>query len=357
MAEKTLPPEPDRLPGAPHPRERDVLFGHEEAERGFLAAYCAGRLHHAWLIGGPQGIGKATLAYRVAKFVLERGGRPPAPGEPPPESLAVPPGSRGARQVAALSHPGLMVLRRVPATEKKAASTTIPVDEVRRALQLFGSTAIDSGYRVCIVDAADDLIPASANALLKMVEEPPPRSLFLILAHAPQRVLPTIRSRCRKLILRPLAPPDLERVIRSLPEPLCDAPDADLATAIGAADGSARRAIELLEPERARTVEAVQGLLSGLPALDLRKVAALADRLARKGAEQDFEITLETVERWAAATLEARAGEGARRLAPLVEVCEKSARAAIDADVYNLDRRPLVLSLFGDLAEAVRATR
>lgn len=353
MADKTPPPEPDRLPGAPHPRERDVLFGQEEAERAFRDALSAGRLHHAWLIGGPQGIGKATLAYRVAKFVLDRGGR--AGGRV--DSLAVPPDSRAARQVAALSHPGLMVLRRVPATEKKAASTTIPVDEVRRALQLFGSTAIDAGYRVCIVDSADDLIPASANALLKMVEEPPPRSLFLILSHAPQRVLPTIRSRCRKLLLRPLADDALAQVIRSLPEPLGTASDDALATAIRGADGSARRAIELLDPDRARTVETVEGLLAGLPALDWRKVAALADRLARKGAEQDLEIALETVERWASELMEARAGEGARRLAPLVEVCEKSARAAADADTYNLDRRPLVLSLFGDLAEAVRATR
>ncbi|GGK48188.1 DNA polymerase III subunit delta' [Salinarimonas ramus] len=353
MADKTPLAEPDQLPGAPHPRERDVLFGHEEAERAFLDAYGSGRLHHAWLIGGPEGIGKATLAYRVAKFVLDRGGRTPEPVA----SLDVPEGSRAARQVSVLSHPGLFVLRRVPATEKKAASTTIPVDEVRRALQLFGSTAADAGYRVCIVDAADDLIPASANALLKMVEEPPPRSLFLILSHAPQRVLPTIRSRCRKLLLRPLADDPLARVIRSLPEPIGSAPDDALSTAIGAAEGSARRAIALLDPERARTVQTVEGLLAALPAIDWRKVGALADRLARRGAEQDLELTLETVERWAISIVETRAGEGARRLAPLVEVCEKSARAAAEADTYNLDRRPLVLTLFGDLAEAVRATR
>lgn len=353
MAEKTPQAEPDQLPGAPHPRERDVLFGHAEAERAFLDAYGSGRMHHAWLIGGPEGIGKATLAYRVAKFVLERGGRPPEQAS----SLDVPEGSRAARQVAALSHPGLFVLRRVPATEKKAASTTIPVDEVRRGLQLFASTAADAGYRVCIVDDAEDLIPASANALLKMVEEPPPRSLFLIVSHAPQRVLPTIRSRCRKLLLRPLADDALARVIRSLPDPIGTAPDDALATAIGAADGSARRAVALLDPERARTLQAVEGLLAALPGVDWRKVVALADRLARRGAEQDLEIVLETVERWAAGVISARAGEGARRLAPLVEGCEKSARAAADADTYNLDRRPLVLTLFGDLAEAVRATR
>lgn len=353
-ADKNAGLEPDRLPGLPHPRERHVLFGHEEAEHGFLEAYRAGRLHHAWLIGGPEGIGKATLAYRIARFLLEHGGAS-ARGEGA-AGLDVPAESRTSRLVAGLAHPGLAVLRRVPGTEKKGPSTTIPVDEVRKALQLFGSTAADGGWRVCIVDSADDLTAAPANALLKMVEEPPPRSLFLILAHRPQQVLPTIRSRCRKLILRPLDDPTLARVIRSLPEPVGTAPDDALATALRAAEGSARRAIALLDPDRAETVTRTERLLARLPEIDWRGVMALAERVSRKGADEDLALALETVERWASASIAARAGEGAARLAPLVEVCEKSARAAAEADVYNLDRRPLVLELFGDLAAAMRGT-
>src|SRR5919202_4392436 len=168
--------EPDRFDAAPHPRERFALFGHEEAEAAFLHAIRGGRLHHAWLIGGPEGIGKATLAYRVARFLLATG---PGSRDPGP-SLAVDPKAVAARQVAALSHPNLAVLRRSPGTDKKAPAATIAVDSVRRALDLFGSTAADGGYRVCIVDSAEDLTTQSANALLKVLEEPPARSIFLI---------------------------------------------------------------------------------------------------------------------------------------------------------------------------------
>lgn len=353
MADKSELEEPDALPGAPHPRERAVLFGHRDAEQAFLEAFACGRMHHAWLIGGPEGIGKATFAYRAAKFALEHGGKPPAAAE----DLAIDAESRTARQVAALSHPNLVVLRRTPATDKKAASTTIPVDSVRKALSLFGSTAADSGYRVCVVDSAEDLTGPSANALLKMVEEPPPRSLFFIISHAPQRVLPTIRSRCRRLLLRPLGGGDLARAIRSLDEPFASHAESDVTRAISHADGSVRRAIEMLDPRKVETVENVATLLDGLPRVDLKRVHALAERLARKGNEPEFGLALEAVERWISETMNARATFGAARLAPLLAVCEKITRAAREADIYNLDRRPLVLTLFGDLAEAVRALR
>src|SRR3712207_3881883 len=171
MADTEIGAEPDALPGVPHPREQFNLFGHEEAERAFLDGWAAGRLHHAWLIGGPQGIGKATLAYRIARFLLAGNEGMPAR----PDTLAIPAGHPAARQVMALSHPNLSVLRRAPATDKKGPSATIPVDAVRRALAMFGSTAADGGYRVCIVDSAEDLTISSANALLKVIEEPPPR--------------------------------------------------------------------------------------------------------------------------------------------------------------------------------------
>src|SRR5215218_5689443 len=203
---------PDVFPGARHPREQSALFGHRDGEGAFVEGLRSGRLHHAWLIGGPQGIGKATLAYRVARAVLD----PLKSRDPGLQSLDVSKDSAASRQVAALSHPNLAVLRRAPATDKKAASSTIPVDAVRRALSMFGSTAADGGYRVCIVDSAEDLTISSANALLKVIEEPPPRSLFLIVSHAPQRVLPTIRSRCRRLLLRPLEDMDIKAAIATL---------------------------------------------------------------------------------------------------------------------------------------------
>src|SRR5215212_10293346 len=249
--------EPDRFDAAPHPRERFALFGHEEAEAAFLQAIREGRLHHAWLIGGPEGIGKATLAYRVARYLLSLG--PGSRGREP--SLGVDPKAVAARQVAALSHPNLAVLRRTPGSDKKGPSATISVETVRRALDLFGSTAADGGYRVCIVDSAEDLTIASANALLKVIEEPPPRSVFLIVSHAPQRVLATIRSRCRRLLLRPLDAHDIRSVIDSLGTPFADASGDLLDRAIELGEGSVRRTLEMLDEDKVSFVASINTTL------------------------------------------------------------------------------------------------
>lgn len=342
--------EPDGFEGAPHPRDQFAFFGHREGEEAFLEGLRSGRLHHAWLIGGAQGIGKATLAYRVARAVLD----PQNASERSHASLDVPADSHVARQVAALSHPNLAVLRRSPPTDKKAASTTIPVDAVRRALNMFGSTAANGGYRVCIVDSAEDLTISSANALLKVIEEPPPRSLFLIVSHAPQRVLPTIRSRCRRLLLRPLEDQEIRAAIRSLGSPWSDIPPDVVDQALRYGEGSVRRTLELLDAVKVAFIDQVTRLLDGLPRTDTKQILALAEALARRDADESFELTLETVQRWVSERLRDQAGLGASRLAPLVEVCEKIGRSAREIDVFNLDRRPFILTMFDDLADAVR---
>jgi len=339
--------EPDQFPGAPHPRERSELFGHAEAERAFLEAIGRGRLHHAWLIAGPPGIGKATLAYRVARYLLAR-------GMTPGDTLHIDPSHPAARKVAARSHPDLAVVRRGLRTDGKGFSGDIRVPDIRRALDLFGSTAGEGGYRVCVVDAADDLNPSSGNALLKIVEEPPPRSLFLIVAHAPQRLLPTIRSRCRTLLLRPLTEDRLRAAIASLGPPWAEAEEGALEAAIGLSEGSVRRALEMLDADLLRIVSDARSLLGALPQLDLKRVLALAETVSKRGSEDSLRVTLETAFSWVGEGLRTRAGEGAARLAPLVEVCEKVAQSARDAEIYNLDKRPVVISLFGDLADAVR---
>jgi DNA polymerase-3 subunit delta' len=342
--------EPDQFEGATHPREQFAFFGHQEGEEAFLEGLRSGRLHHAWLIGGPQGIGKATLAYRVARTVLD----PRRSSDRTIAGLEVPADSHVARQVIALSHPNLSVLRRAPATDKKAASSTIPVDAVRRALSMFGSTAADGGYRVCIVDSAEDLTISSANALLKVIEEPPPRSLFLIVSHAPQRVLPTIRSRCRRLLLRPLEDRDIKSAIGSLGSPWTDIPSEVVDQALRYGEGSVRRTLELLDADKVAFIDQVTRLLDGLPRTDTKQVFALAEALAKRDADDSYELTLETVQRWVSERLHERAALGASRLAPLVEVCEKIGRSAREIDVFNLDRRPFILTMFDDLADAVR---
>jgi DNA polymerase-3 subunit delta' len=344
--------EPDGFEGAPHPREQFAFFGHREGEEAFLEGLRSGRLHHAWLIGGPQGIGKATLAYRVARAILD----PVKSRDPGLRSLDLSPESTASRQVAALSHPNLAVLRRAPATDKKAASSTIPVEAVRRVLAMFGSTAADGGYRICIVDSAEDLTVSSANALLKVIEEPPPRSLFLIISHAPQRVLPTIRSRCRRLLLRPLEDRDIRSVIASLEGAWDGIPRDVVDQALTYGEGSVRRTLELMDADKVSFIGQVTRLLEGLPRADTREIHVLAEALSRRDAEDSYDLALDTVQRWVSGRLQEQAGLGASRLAPLVEVCEKIARSAREIDVFNLDRRPFVLALFDDLADAVRRT-
>ena len=352
MADQDTDVEPDGFAGVPHPRGQLALFGHENAERAFLDGWSAGRLHHAWLIGGPQGIGKATLAYRVARFLLAHGDR----REAAPRDLAIPADHPVARQVAAQSHPDLAIVRRGLRRDGKGYSAEIAVADVRRGLAVFGSAAGAGGYRVCIVDSADDLNASSANALLKLVEEPPARSIFLIVSHAPQRVLPTIRSRCRRLLLQPLDEAALRAALRSLGPTWAELEEERIIDAVSLGEGSVRRAIQMLDEDATALIGEVSALLEALPGVDLKRVLALAESLARRGAEDAFGLALDTVARWAGEQLQMKATAGPARLAPLVEVCEKVARAATEVDIYNLDRRPLVLSMFGDLAEAVRRT-
>src|SRR6201999_549273 len=189
------------------PRETSVLFGHREAETALLAAYRNGRIPHAWLIGGAKGIGKATLAYRMARFVLAH--RDPLAAEVQrAATLDVDPSHPVARQIAAGGHGGLLTLER-SLNDKGVMRTVITVDETRETISFFGSTAAVEGWRGGRVDTVDELNPNAATALLKVLEEPPQQSLFLLVSHAPARALPTILSRCRKLMLRPLATPEV----------------------------------------------------------------------------------------------------------------------------------------------------
>lgn len=332
----------------PRPREQTRLLGQSHAEAAFAAALASGRLHHAWLIGGPQGIGKATLAYRVARRLVADPRTLPSP-----DSLDVPEDHPASRQVAALSHPNLIALRRVQAPGAKTLPTRISVDAAREALTLFGTTAGgEGGWRVCIVDSAEDLNANSANALLKMIEEPPPRAIFLIVSHAPGRLLPTIRSRCRALALRPLAASDVRAIIEAFPPPFVRPDAAALERACALSEGSVARAVALLDPATAAVEAEVSALLADLPEPDGRRVLKLAETLAGRDAEKLLATALDAIQRHVAAEIDRRQGEGPARLLALVEAAERIAAAAREAAIYNLDRRPLVLAAFQDLAEA-----
>ncbi len=331
-----------------HPRETGALFGHCEAERALLDAYKGGRIPHAWLIGGPPGIGKATLAYRLARFVLAHPD-PRLPAVQRATSLAVDADNPVARRIAAQAQGDLLVLERVLNEQTGKLYTVIRVDDVRKAVPFFGSTAGEGGWRIAIVDAVDDLQREGANALLKVLEEPPPRALLLLLSHAPGRELPTIRSRCRRLLLRPLSPNDVARAVAAAPGRGADDPEVRNASA--AAEGSVARAIGLLDGSALALRHRVLDLFAQLPDPDPRALHALGDALG--GSEpKTLAAFMDLVNGWLSGRL--TSARPARQMARAAEVWEKVNRAARDVETYNLERKPLVFAVFGLLADAAR---
>jgi DNA polymerase III subunit delta' len=333
----------------PPPRETTVFFGHAHAEQALLAAYRGTRFPHAWLIAGPAGIGKATLAYRMARFMLAHPD-PRAPQVQSARSLHVDPDHPVARRVAAQAQGDLLVLERTINEKTGKLRQDIQVDDVRRTVTFFGSTAGEGGWRIAIVDAVDDLNPSGANALLKILEEPPRRAVLLLVSRSAARVLPTMRSRCRVLALRPLAAADMARAVAAASGVRPDAPDIIAASA--AADGSVGRTLALLEGDALELRNRTVTLLEGLPSVDPRALHALGDQLY--GVDPAPLVTfVDTVNAWLSARL--TAGEQApARLARLAEAWEKVNAAARDVEEYNLERKPLVFNIFGWLAEASR---
>lgn len=327
-----------------HPRATSVLFGHGDAEQALLDAYRSGRIPHAWLIGGPPGIGKATLAFRMARFVLAYPD-PAAAIVQEATSLAVSTTNPAVGLITAQSHPDLQVLERTVGDTGKLRSV-IRVEDARKVSSFLGSTAGLGGWRVVIVDAVDDLNAESANALLKGLEEPPSRTLFFLVSHAPGSVLPTIRSRCHRLMLRPLQTKDLTQALANVTGEAVDQAVVD------AAEGSVGRALSLLDGPAFKIRHQTSALLGRLPATDPRELHALADALAVSD-PRIFEVALDTINDWMSARLNTVQHDKAQA-ARLAEVWQEINAAARTTDIYNLDRKPLIFRAFGRLAEAAR---
>lgn len=340
--------EPDRYGAVPHPREMLVYHGAPDQERLLLEAYRGGRMHHGWLFGGPEGVGKAVLAYRFARFLF---------AHPDPSSeavrkatdLAVAQDHPVAGQVARQAYPDLAVIRRSPTRDGKSLRTEISVDDVRDGLSVFRTTSAGAGWRVAIVDSADELNRNSQNALLKMLEEPPARSLFILIAHRPGGLLPTIRSRCRMLRFEPLAQAAVAEVVRAVAG--VDAAAAQ--EAAETADGSVRLALKRLDADekalRGATIRILDGAGTG------KAMQTLADGLTGKANTQAFRSFLDLVETRLRAGIQS-GGEG-RALAARAELWEKLRRSAREVETYNLDRRPFILSVLSELAEIERRPR
>ena len=284
-------PEADRAEGALHPRLTPRLFGHEDAEAEILSAFTGGRRHHAWLITGPRGIGKATLAWRMARFLLSGADAPADAGlfgeAPAPHTLDLSPEHPVARRVAALSDPGCLLIRRAWDKDRKKLKAQITVDEVRKLNSFFGLSATEGGNRVVIVDSADEMNPSAANALLKVLEEPPARAVLILISHQPARLLPTIRSRCRTLRLSPLAP---EALAKAMQQAEVEVPDSAAISELAA--GSAGDALRLIALDGPDIYARVVKLMSGAPNIDRPAARAFAEAATARGAEDRLALTL-----------------------------------------------------------------
>ncbi|HEY1709606.1 MAG TPA: DNA polymerase III subunit delta' [Rhizomicrobium sp.] len=266
-------PEPDRIEGHPHPRQTFRLTGQDAALTIAARAIRSGRPPQAWLISGPPGIGKATLAYRIARYLLAFGAS--AKG---PQDLSVPEKDGVTLQVTAGAHPGLLVLKRAVNDRTGKLMTVLSVDEVRKLSGFFGMTSGAGGWRVAIIDTADDMNDAAANALLKMLEEPPANAMLLLLTNAPGRLLPTIRSRCQRLQLRPLDDADL---VRELDARLPDMKPAERKALVQIAGGSLGLALQLSNGDGLELARDAAKLIDGAANPDIPAIVALADRVNR----------------------------------------------------------------------------
>lgn len=359
-------PEADRIEGAPHPLDTLRLFGQEDAERRFLDAVAQGRMHHAWLITGPRGVGKATLAWRLARFLLAE--EPGGGLFGPPESLDVDPGHPVAHRIAAGSEPGLLPIRRAVDDKTGRLKTQITVDEVRKLRDFFGLSATDGGRRVVIVDAADEMNPSAANALLKLLEEPPAGAVLLLVSHQPSRLLPTIRSRCRELRLHPLGP---DAMARALEQAMGEAADSEALTALSG--GSVGEAIRVASGGGLELYAEIVTVLAGLPRMDRSRILKLCNSLGGRDAAPRFDLVVRLIDlalaRLArvgatAETLpEAAPGEAAflARFAPDPRAARHWAELASDLGAraragraVNLDPGALVLDMFLRLESAAR---
>ena len=348
-------PESDAFEGAPHPRHVHDFFGHGAQEAALLDSYRSGRLPQAWIIGGAEGIGKATLAWRFTRFLTAHPD-PMSPQVQAARDLSVSPNHPASHRIDSMSLGDLALLRREWNDKTKKHFSEIRMDDVRRVLGMFHHAAGEGGWRVCIVDCAEDLNRSGANALLKIMEEPPPRSLFLLIAHRPGRILPTIRSRSRMLLLEPLSGEDVGRAVTALGEPWSDF-GAEIAAAAARSGGSVRQALRFLDRERLDLAEDLDALLARLPEVDWQRVHRLGDRISTAAAVDDFEATVSGIFDWLDSRVRHDAGQGVAVLAPYAEVWEKVADAVRETEALNLDKRPLILSIFADLAAAARAAR
>ena len=353
------------------PRKNDVFLGHEEAEKTILDAWNSKRMHHAWLLCGPRGVGKATLAYRMARFILSGGGEDGGAGlfGDSPNGLYVDPENPVFRRIAGGGHGDLKVIERKYDEKKKRLQGEITVDSVRTVGNFMSKTSAEGGWRVVIVDAADELNRNAANAILKVLEEPPANALMILVAHHPGRLLPTIRSRCRRLNLGALE----EHQVVDLLGRYC--PDMDLGdrdALSGLAEGSVGRALQLHEVGGLELYTELVTLIAALPNADVAGQHKFAERFSAADKDASFAAITELLHWWLARMIRfAATGQAPREIVdgelpamqrmaasqPLdqwLEVWEKINELMGATRGLHLDRKQALLNAFFMLEETMR---
>lgn len=305
------------------------VLGHDAARQEILGAARAGRLHHGWILAGPSGIGKASLAREIALCLL-------AAEE---ESGSVPQSHPAAHLFAAGTHPDYAELRRLERDSGDLARN-ISVDQVRGLSRLLSTGASISQRRIILIDAADDMERGAANALLKNLEEPPRNTVFLLVSHAPSRLLPTIRSRCRMMRLAPLSEPDMAAALRLVAPEMSEAERAEL---VRVGEGSPGRALALSGLGLATMMDALERIAANG---DAERIA-LARALALKAAKPRYEAFLERVPGFIAARALGRSGTA---LAAAIRAWEEARDLAGQALPLSLDPAATVFELCGKVA-------
>lgn len=341
------------------PATTPFLEGHKKTAQIFLDSYEAGRLHHAWLIAGPRGIGKATLAYHLARFLLKQDGSA-GPGlfgkEGPPAAKAGTDAFYTAEddplfmRVASGSEGNLKVIRRGYNEKTHRKRSEIVVDDVRALHDFFEMTAAHEGWRIAIIDSADAMNRSAANALLKMLEEPPKKSVLLLISHAKGRLVPTIKSRCQQLLLSPLQEEEVAEVVAKLQPEM---PEGDVKTYAGLSGGSPGLALRLALFGGKDLFELISMLLSGVD-LTTREKHAFATELGSNQNEEKYFLFLDLVraEVLARTKAMARAGVAKTRLDCWVGLWEKIDRITGEGEGLNLGRKQMILLLLEDLCQA-----
>ena len=281
-------PQPDRVDGAQHPRDTEKLIGQDAAQRAFLDAFNAGKLHHAWMLTGPRGVGKATLAWRMARFLLAT----PDPDDsgmfaaPVPSTLDIDQNHPVARRIASGGEGGLKAVTRSINPDTKRMRKQIVVDDIRALNGFFQMSSADGGRRVVIIDDADEMNVNAANALLKMLEEPPARATLILLSHQPSGLLPTIRSRCRVLRLHTLGPDQMADALAASGVAF----DGDAAALAELSGGSVGGALRLSLMGGLQIYTELVALMSSLPRMDRARAIKLAEAAAQRGAEEKLAL-------------------------------------------------------------------